>query len=122
MLTICVHSYSNLLCLLPMVLDRVRNYDIILDYHVVMKCFFSPCVMVVSYMHVSHIYIYIYISWRYICILTYSSHAHNEGEPNTNRNINILCILALMFVNAKIIYCIYDTTCMVVINKQKGGD
>ena len=72
----------------------------------------------VSYVHVSHIY----ISWRYICILTYSSHAHNEGEPNTNRNINILCILALMFVNAKIIYCNCDTTCVIVINKQKGGD
>ena len=27
-----------------------------------------------------------------------------------------------MIVIAKIIYYIYDTTCMIVINKQKGGD
>ena len=82
--------------------------------------------MVVSYVLVSHIY----ISLSYICyhtkivlyILTYSSHAHNEGELKANRNISIFCTFALMIVNAKFIYCIYDTTCMIVINKQKGGD
>ena len=55
-------------------------------------------------------------------ILTHSSHAHIEGELKANRNIYLFCTFALMIVNAKIIYCIYDTTCMVVINKQKGGD
>ena len=102
-------------------LDHVR-----LCCYLVGMDFFSTCVMVVSYVHVSHMY----ISWSYIfyhtkfvlCILTYSSHAHNKGELNSNRNINILCILALMFVNAKIIYCNCDTTCVIVINKQKGGD
>ena len=55
-------------------------------------------------------------------ILIYSSHAHNEGKLKQIANINIFCIFALMIVNAKFIYCIYDTTCMIVINKQKGGD
>ena len=56
------------------------------------------------------------------CGFIYAFHAHIEGELKANRNIDLFCTFALMIVNAKIIYCIYDTTCMIVINKQKGGD
>ena len=84
------------LCCYLIILDHVRLCYYLVGMVFLVYGFFSPCVMVDSYVHAS----LIYISWRYICILTYSSHAHNEGEPNTNRNINILCILALIFVNA----------------------
>lgn len=99
----------NLLCCyLCYCLDQVRlSETMLLSYyldHVSLCCL--PCGYGFCFVHV----------------LTYSSHAHNEGEPNTNRNIKLLCTFALIFVNAKTIYYNCDTTCVIVINKQKGGD